>query len=689
MKKLIVGLTLLQGILSYSQVDYHECGRYTPEEHRVQDSIDQENLQSEYLEFYETYDPNKRSAYIIPVVVHIVHIGGEENISDDQVYSAITQLNEDYAATNVEIGSVSPTFAGVVGNADIEFRLASKDPNGNCHKGITRTFSQTTYDNGSGAIINAVEAEHGNWSQNKYMNVFICIDPNGNGGYTNYPGNWYNEYSMEGSIFIRHQQFGTMGTSFPSSGTTFAHEVGHWLNLRHCWGNSNNPGLVGNCGEDDLVADTPNSIGWSGCVVDGVSCSEVNNVQNYMEYAGCRYMFTQGQAIRMQAALESPTAGRNKLWTPENLEATGTDAPSGELCQAEFTSGDHIVCQGSTIDFHDYSFNGIISRTWTFDGGSPSTSTDEDPVITYNSPGVYAVTLEVSDGVSTMSTTSTEYVIVLSDPGELSTFSEGFEAMSVFPDNQKFMVENDDSQNTWERYNGTGSTGNHCLKLDNYGNFNGSFDSFTSGTIDLSNVDPSDNIVFNFKYAYRKANAYNDEALKFYISKDCGQTWALRKNIADDNLGSAVQTSPYEPSPGSIEWQQADVYNINSTYFVSTFRFKIEFENDGGNNVYIDDINLYPASQLNLEETTNQTGFSVYPNPTNNIVNIDLYGTSGENYEIAIFNALGQKVADIFNGELLEGLSHFTYSMDNLPKGVYYVRISGEGRLETSKLVKE
>ena len=300
---------------------------YLKEHPEFSDQIEEE--QADFQDFYEyylmsEYDPNARSSYVIPIVFHVVHQGGVENISDEQIYDALEKLNEDYSGSNSDLANVVPEFTAVIGNPDIEFRLATKDINGDCHPGITRTYSTNTVHDD---VWQDVQAEHGNWPQNRYLNIFVVSDPNGAAGYTNYPSGWYPENGMEGAIYLRHDYCGTIGTGAEGRRRTISHECAHWLNISHCWGNSNSPGEAGNCTEDDGVSDTPNSIGWNGCDLDGESCGAgINNVQNNMEYTGsCRRMFTHGQAARMHTALNSSLAGRNNLWTPSNLTATLRD----------------------------------------------------------------------------------------------------------------------------------------------------------------------------------------------------------------------------------------------------------------------------------------------------------------------------------------------------------------------------
>lgn len=653
---------------------------------------EQADFQTNYETFLDHWSPYDRSSYTIPVVVHVVHLGGDENISDEQIMSGMEELNADFSMTNVDLGATVPDFAGITGNPDIEFRLATKDPDGNCHPGITRTYSETTYDVGNSGssyhpIVDAVEDAQGNWPQNEYMNVFICIDPNGNAGYTFRPTNWFPQNRMYGSIFLRHDYMGIIGTSNPGRRHTFSHEVGHWLNLPHPWGNSNTPTDPDNCGMDDGVADTPNTVGWDFCDLDGESCGSLDNVQNIMDYSYCSTMFTEGQAARMVYALtESAVAGRYKLIQPTNLASTGVDGP-GDLCEASFSSNQTVICSGESISFTDNSFHTVTDWEWTFEGGSPSSAGSPNPTITYTTPGVYTVSLNVENGVDSETVTEENYIVVLPTSGEGLPYHESFEAYETFPDNERFVVDNGVNDVTWSLNSETGYVGSKSVYIENFGVNNGSFDAIESSTIDLSSVDPEDEIIFNFKVAYNRRNSDNDEWMRFYISNDCGETWALRKNIKDDDLGETVSNSPYTPA-GMAEWKQVNITNILPDYYVENFRFKIEFENDGGNNVYVDDINLYPASMTTLNESSLNTTLKVYPHPIQATTTIKLEQVQTAPVTIQLFNALGEMIEVVYTGELSAGMHQINWSTATLPKGMYILQVQSASNNQTIKLIK-
>ncbi|MBL7899954.1 MAG: T9SS type A sorting domain-containing protein [Crocinitomicaceae bacterium] len=697
LKPALLGIFGFPAVFGFAQHEVHPC--HTNEkmdELKSSDpaiALDIEQSRTELEEWTANYianeySPHDRSAiYTIPVVFHVLHTNGPENISDAQIYDALQNINDDFNKLNTDWPLVNSAFLGIVADCQIEFVLARKKNNGACTNGITRTYTQTTHADLDDDQVDAVYAEHGNWPGNKYLNIFVVAEASGAAGYTQYPANW-NATSMSNGIKILHNYVGSIGTSNDMKSTALTHEIGHWLNLAHCWGDSNEPGLPGNCSDDDGVADTPNTIGWTSCNVNGVSCSSLDNVENFMEYSYCCKMFTEGQKARMHAALESNTGDRDNLWTPANLAATGVSTPE-VLCAVSFTADILEICPGESVTFTDQSYNLVTGHNWSFPGGTPSTSTSANPTITYNTPGVYNVSLQATDGSSTLTNTKTNYIVVIPDVGDPLPYSEGFENFTSFPDYDRFTIVNQDGEEEWDITSNASYGGDKCIWLKNSATVQtGTLDAFMSGPIDLSGVDTADDIVFNFRYSYRTKTAGTDEWLRFYISKDCGETWVLRKNIHGSALGDIPAAGSYFPPDQSAWYPMVSVTNINSDYYVSNFRFKFEFENDGGNNIFIDNINLYPQSMAELSEQELLSGISIYPNPVADIMNIQLSVPKTALYNVTILNTLGEIVSVVYNGELKAGDNLLAYSGATLSKGVYLVRITSEGTSYTTRFVK-
>ncbi|MEX1131791.1 MAG: hypothetical protein WEC15_01075, partial [Flavobacteriales bacterium] len=151
---------------------------------------DREELEEFTREFEANYDPGARSTYVISVVFHVIHNNGPENISDEQLYDAIRVLNNDFNKLNTDWPGVRPEFLDIVADVGIEFRLARKDPQGNCTNGITRTVSQLTY-SGDQAMKDLIQ-----WPRNRYLNVWVAASANGAAGYTYRPGSVNNSPSL-------------------------------------------------------------------------------------------------------------------------------------------------------------------------------------------------------------------------------------------------------------------------------------------------------------------------------------------------------------------------------------------------------------------------------------------------------------------------------------------------------------
>jgi hypothetical protein len=241
----------------------------------------------------------------IPTVVHVVYNASDENISDAQVESQIDVLNRDYSAANPDRANVPAPWTGLVGNPNIRFSLASKDPQGNASSGITRTqTSETSFSTDEG-VKSSLSGGADPWPSDKFLNIWVCNLGGGLLGYAQFPGG---PPATDG-VVILNVAFGTTGTATApyNLGRTTTHEVGHWLNLFHIWGDRLD------CSGDDLVADTPKqqAPNYGKPTFPHVSCGNGPNgdmFMNYMDYVDddTMIMFTPGQIERMNATLDGP-----------------------------------------------------------------------------------------------------------------------------------------------------------------------------------------------------------------------------------------------------------------------------------------------------------------------------------------------------------------------------------------------
>ncbi len=640
-------------------------------------------LENHTAHFAATFDDRGSNAYVIPLVFHIIHEGGVENISDEQVEDAVRILNDDYNKLNADWDDVKAEFLPIVADVGITFRLAGYDPDGNCTSGITRTFSDLTNDGGQD-MKNLIQ-----WPRDKYLNIWVSASAQGAAGYTQTPGNvdgFWGE-AADG-IVILHNYVGSIGTSSVSHSRALTHEVGHWINLKHCWGGTNDPALPENCDMDDSVTDTPNTIGWTSCNRNGATCgSPLDNVENYMEYSYCSKMFTNGQKVRMLAALNSSTADRNNLWSTQNLQATGTTDVQ-PLCAAVFTADKRSVCAGDQITFTDHSYHGVTGWQWSFTGADPAVSQDAQPVVTYNTPGVYPVELTVTNGIDNETGTQTGYITVLPAAGEPSPYVESFESMSAL-DPSTWMVNNPDGDaGMFSLSTSAGYTGTHSLRMKNNNITAGRVDEIMSSPIDLSG-DAS--ITMSFRYAFARRTADNDDLLRVYVSRDCGETWVLRRQLKGTAELPTVadQTAEFTPSNPS-QWEQCVITTISNTYLVPDFRFKFWFQGNGGNNLWLDDININ-GELVGLEEfpATPTIGLNVLPNPATDAAMLVSYLPEAGDTRVELLDVTGRTVRVLATQHLASGNHRWELPVGELSDGLYTVRVAQNGQRQVTRFVKK
>lgn len=322
---------------------------------------------------------NDTSTYIVPVVFHIIHNKGVENISDSSVYQCLNNLNYDFA--NSDTNALFIRFKHLAADAHIEFRLATIDPNGDSTLGITRTYNIASVV-GKPSIFDIIHWPHAN-----YLNIYIVKNPDGAFGYAFYPGGPGN---LDG-VVLKYNKLSQVPT----------HEVGHWLHLHHIWGREGDP-RTGNCGQDDEVDDTPPCNGTFECDSLNSTCGSYDNVQNYMDYSSCVKMFTKGQGKRMRSTLELT---RTVIHTDSNVVNTGTDSLK-QLQNIEFsilkTSSDYAsLYEEVKFKSRVAPFRYEDSIRWSFTNATISHSSSVQPVLRFLESGwqLYELKIYKSDSL--------------------------------------------------------------------------------------------------------------------------------------------------------------------------------------------------------------------------------------------------------------------------------------------------
>ncbi|RZU00636.1 zinc metalloprotease [Rivibacter subsaxonicus] len=245
----------------------------------------------------------------IPVVVHVVFKTAAQNIADSQVQSQIEVLTNDFRKRNADLNRIPAAFQPLSGDARVEFALATTDPAGNASNGITRTQTNVNAFSDDDAVKHAASGGADAWPPGQYLNMWVCQLGGGLLGYAQFPGG----AADTDGVVVLHSAFGTNGTAAApfNLGRTATHEVGHWLNLRHIWGDDG-----GGCNGDDFVTDTPNQAdaNTGKPAFPLISCHNGPNgdmFMNYMDYTDddSMFMFSAGQVERMQACLDGDRAG--------------------------------------------------------------------------------------------------------------------------------------------------------------------------------------------------------------------------------------------------------------------------------------------------------------------------------------------------------------------------------------------
>jgi hypothetical protein len=618
-------------------------------------------------------------------------MGGSENISDAQVQDAVSILTRDFNKLNADTNNVVSQFKNLIGDAQIAFVLAKKDPQGNCTNGIIRHWSKTT--NWSSGSFNQYSYS---WPSNKYLNIYVVKTINsGAAGYTYLPGSGVP--SAADAIVILSNYVGSIGTGIPYRSRALTHEVGHWLNLPHVWGGTNQPGV--SCGNDG-VSDTPITKGFTSCSLNNAAVcnsSIVENVQNYMDYSYCCLMFTTGQASRMKTALNSTVGGRNNLSHPNNLVATGvTSTATNCLTQVDITSSATLICNGMTANLTSYTSNSTpTSFSWSVNGGGIVTNpTAANTSITFTSIGTHVVTSEVfNTGGSTKKTLTVEVVNGIANIG--NAYHESFEdPLQILP--QDWKVYSDvNSTGQWEIYPYAAATGSVCMHIAG--------ESLPPNAVEILETPAYDfksnpGAKFTFKYAYAHDNSANKDVFKVQASKNCGGTWTdvYVPNNATMAQGSGGVTNNVYYMPASNEWK---LYDLTAHPLFFPFKnepnVKIRFyfqEDVGGsgfgNRLYLEDVNFGSMLTVGANELTRSIGLNLYPNPTTSDFNLSFTLSDASDVSYKVLSVSGAVMLSDELQNLSAGTHDITLNANKeLASGIYIVQMELNGVKMSRKLI--
>ncbi len=343
-----------------------------------------------------------RNVITIPVVFHIIHngdpLGTNENLSETYILAQLAQLNDDFRKLNSDASLVPPLFQGLHADTEIQFCLAQRRPDGTPTNGINRVqYSQASW---TISQINSTVKPATIWDRNQYLNIWTVVFGGSSSnllGYAQFPGGSANT----DGVVVAWYTVGSLATPHPNGGNyargrTLTHEVGHWLNLRHIWGDAN-------CG-NDLVDDTPvHQNSNNGCP----TFPKTNNcaggpwtemTMNYMDYTfdQCMHMFTTGQKNRMRAVL-APGGARASLLNSLGCVPPGCVAPTvAQLSTSNITSTSaRLNCSLSGVNEYNWRYRQTGTSPWT---NLPATTANFIDITSLSASTTYEFQVQVRCG---------------------------------------------------------------------------------------------------------------------------------------------------------------------------------------------------------------------------------------------------------------------------------------------------
>jgi PKD repeat protein len=554
--------------------------------------------------------------YNIPVVFHVVYNTAAENISTTRINEQLAVLNNDFRKLNSDASLVPAVWQGIAADCEINFCLATIDPNGNPTTGITRTQTSVTSFGQNDAVKYTAQGGINVWDRNFYLNIWVCDLTGTLLGYATFPGG---AAAVDG-VVLDYQYTGVTGASSPfNKGRTATHEVGHWLNLIHIWGDDN-----GACSGSDQVTDTPNQANATGGCPSGVQTDACATAapgymwMNYMDYTddACMYMFTAGQRTRVQAAMAGPRAAL----------ATSNRCSGAPVVTANFFGTPTTGCAPLTVAFTNQTFGNPTTYLWNF--GNGATSTAANPSYTYTVPGTYTVTLIASNASSGDTIVQTNYVTVSGvTVGAALPFTETFET-GVFTTNN-WQIENPDAATTWGIATTAGTTPGTRSAFMDFFNYTviGQRDGMITKSLNLSGLASA---TMTFDHAYKRYYTTNrsDSLVIFVSTNSCTNNWTRVFAIGENGTQTFATTTGtggavFTPTAAN-QWcaaaGNAPCYTVNLTPFIGNNDVRVRFQGycDYGNNLYIDNINITgvagqaaPIANFTANNTTICAGQSV------------------------------------------------------------------------------
>lgn len=658
----------------------------------------------------------------ITLAIHVIgNAALHAKVTNAVIQSQIDVLNEDYQGRNPDSVRIPAAFKPLYGKSKLTFALAGTNPYGEPTTGINRitssnTFSLATLDDAKFTATGGTDA----WDPTKYLNIWV-VEFNSTAvlGSSVFPGDprdlKYHGFVCDYRAFGRGAPY-----LFPqyTRGRTTTHELGHFFNLQHTWGDDGGACTGTDFPNDAANDDTPNQanntngnpdpLGIGVVITDNCSPAPPGVMyQNYMDYTddSALVLFTKGQQIRMQNTL-TIAVDRSPLLASVAYKAAPVftnDAgirqiisPSSTACNSFQpvvllrNSGSTTLTSVKIISV----LNNAPPVTFNWTGSLASYSEIKITLPTLSaSPGNNLLTIYTSnpnggaDGRNTNDTSKTTFQALGITPLP-STFTEDFTS-TQFPPGQ-WGINNPDGDETWQRIAHIGKNSPGAAWFNDWNNptYN-RYDDLITPNFSYSGFD-SVLLYFNLAAAlYSNAPGTDIDTLTILVSKDCGSTFTTVYKKWGDSLqtlqsGTTVTTEFF---PNASQWRR-DTVNLGKALGISEPQFQVYFRISGNyeNNIFLDDIAIVAKE---IPNDIKEKGYLIYPTIFSQQVSIFHYKEPSALRSIAVYNSSGQMVwKEQFNSN---GTGIINVNLQGLAAGIYFVRMKyDDGRADiVEKIIKQ
>ena len=652
----LLAAALVFGTATYAQDRCHTMNvlaRQLAENPALQQKMDA--IESQTQAFVQSPIGTRAVSVTIPVVVHVLYNTAAQNITDAQVQTQITVLNADYAGTNSDISLLPSAFASKkAGATGVQFCLAKRDPSGNATTGIIHKSTATaSFLDDDGAKSNSTGGDAA-WDATKYLNIWVCNLGNGLLGYAQFPGG----AAATDGVVILYSAFGSGGTAAApyNKGRTVTHEVGHWLNLRHIWGDAN-------CG-DDLVSDTPTQQTSNfGCpTYPHVTCSNGTTgdlFMNYMDYVddACMYMFSGGQSSRM-GALFATNGARASLLTSQGCVApttTTTCAVPTSLTATSITATTATLGWAAVAGATSYSVQYRLTSATTWATVTATTNSIAFTGLVASTAYTFQVKANCSATLSSAYSTTAAFTTLASNPSPT-----GYCASAATTTTDEYI-----NQVAFKTINNTSGNNN------GYGDYTSLVAGVKPGTSFTLTITP--------KWTSTKYN----EGYKVWIDYNRNGVFDAAEAVLTI---APTQTSPVTgtitvPTTASLGYTRMRIqmqYNSSATTACQTYTYG-EVED------YTINLSSTATREAgDLSELNEMNSLALYPNPTNDNLAIDLDYFNGTALHGFIFDISGKELRTLTLTNRTNEIS-----VSEMPAGMYFIAVQNYGgQVITRKFVK-